>query len=190
MGGTVGPPPMQEEGSHIWLFGYGSLIWKPDFGYQTSFPARLHGYKRRFWQGSTDHRGVPGAPGRVVTLLPAPGHSLLGMVFRLEGDIEPILAALDYREKGGYDRVFVEVEALDGRRVSALTYIATEANPDYLGPADLDVMAAQIAISHGPSGPNLEYLVRLHQALEALGEPDDHVLALMQLVQKRKNGGP
>ncbi|MCA9790730.1 MAG: gamma-glutamylcyclotransferase [Candidatus Eremiobacteraeota bacterium] len=180
---------MHQGASDIWLFGYGSIIWKPDFAYATSFPARLHGYKRRFWQGSTDHRGVPGAPGRVVTILPADGHVLTGMVFRLEGDIAPTLAALDYREKGGYERVVVEVEGFDGQRVTALTYIATETNPDYLGPAEPEAIAAQIAASHGPSGSNLEYLVRLHQALEALGERDEHIGALMRLVVQRKNGG-
>ena len=64
-----------------WIFGYGSLMWRPDFEYCQCHNAWIDGWGRRFWQGSTDHRGVPGAPGRVATLVREPGAKCWGTAF-------------------------------------------------------------------------------------------------------------
>lgn len=169
----------------VWLFGYGSLIWRPDFEYRHREPARAHGYVRRFWQGSHDHRGVPEAPGRVVTLVPDPAGETLGMAFLLDPEVaETVMPALDHREKNGYERLALKVVCSGGRTVEAITYVAHEGNHAWLGPAPLPAMAAQIFVAEGPSGANRDYVFELAAALRALGTHDDHVFALATELDK------
>lgn len=170
-----------------WIFGYGSLIWRPAFASLESRPARLTGFARRFWQGSTDHRGVPGAPGRVVTLVQEPRAECVGMAYRVSDEALPdVLATLDHREKGGYERFDVELSLLPGaERVDALVYVAAPTNPEYLGPAPDEAIAEQIARARGPSGPNAEYVFELERALSALGVLDPRVTELAELLRKR-----
>jgi cation transport regulator ChaC len=169
-----------------WIFGYGSLIWRPTFRFDERRSGWIEGWARRFWQGSTDHRGVPGAPGRVVTLVAEPGARCFGVAYRLPDDgREEILAHLDHREKGGYARHLVDVH-LDPSggpsTLRAVVFIATESNPEYLGPASVAAMAEQIRRAHGPSGPNVEYVLRLAEALRAMHAADEHVFELADAV--------
>ncbi|MBN8481373.1 MAG: gamma-glutamylcyclotransferase [Xanthomonadales bacterium] len=158
-----------------WLFGYGSLIWKADFAYAARRPARLHGWERRFWQGSHDHRGTPQAPGRVLTLVEAPGARCLGMAYSIGADV---LEALDLREKNGYLRVIASLEFDDGERAQGLVYIATADNAAWLGPAADEVIARHVAGAAGPSGSNRDYVLHLADALRGLGAEDAHVFAV------------
>lgn len=170
----------------MWIFGYGSLVWRPGFEYEARRPAFIEGFVRRFWQASTDHRGVPGAPGRVVTLVEQAGGVCHGMVYRIEGAVkDEVLARLDHREKNGYSQHSLHTRFLDdpGRGVEALVYWGTLDNPHFLGPAPLDRMADQIARAHGPSGPNPEYLYELAAALRAMGAQDPHVFELEAAVR-------
>lgn len=167
----------------LWIFGYGSLVWRPDFPHVERRAGWIAGYARRFWQGSTDHRGVPGAPGRVVTLVPEPGARCWGVVYRVASrDRGAVLAGLDQRERGGFDRCEVRVHVAGEPPQEALVYVAGSENSNYLGPAPLDAIARQVRRSRGPSGENAEYVLRLAAALDEIGGEDPHVEALARLV--------
>ncbi|AUX22950.1 gamma-glutamyl cyclotransferase [Sorangium cellulosum] len=171
-----------------WIFGYGSLIWRPAFRFEQMAPGYITGWARRFWQGSIDHRGVPGAPGRVVTLIPEPGARCWGVAYRVAAaDLDEVLRALDHREQGGYVRHDVPLTLADPALATTRTatvYVATPDNPHYLGAAPLADIAAQVLASRGPSGSNVEYVLRLAEALAAMGAEDEHVAALAALVRR------
>lgn len=174
-----------DDDSLTWVFGYGSLIWRPGFPYLAARPAAIDHRSRRFWQGSTDHRGVPGAPGRVVTLIETPGQRCWGRAFALPpAQRLDILARLDHREQGGYLRLALPLHFADGRTVPGVTWIATPDNPEYLGPADPAVIARQVVVASGPSGPNAEYVLKLDEALRADGHEDAHVMAVADQVRR------
>lgn len=167
---------------HVWLFGYGSLIYKADFPYVERRPASIDGWVRRFWQGSHDHRGTPAAPGRVVTLIPQSGSICHGMGYRITPQT---LDQLDVREKNGYLRVITALTLDDERQVEGLVYIATEENAAFLGHASDSEIAAHIARSAGPSGPNRDYLLQLAQALREMQADDPHVFAIERALMAR-----
>ncbi|MGI9325025.1 MAG: gamma-glutamylcyclotransferase [Pseudomonadales bacterium] len=176
----------------VWLFGYGSLIWRPEFSYLEARPARLQGYARRFWQGSHDHRGLPDAPGRVVTLVADPGSHCEGMAYRIDADTaDSVLTALDYREKNGYQRLQLSLRLLDRHQqeVSALVYLATPENFAFLGPAPTAQIAGQIHRSCGPSGHNRDYLFDLARVLRDLSICDPHVFELEAAVRALDHQG-
>jgi cation transport regulator ChaC len=136
----------------------------------------VRGYRRRLDQGSPDHRGTPERLGRVATLIAAPGALCGGAVYRLpERDAPAILAALDVREQGGYDRIDLAAEIVGGPTVTAITWVASPGNPYHLGPAPLTEMVAQIRAAVGPSGANRDYALALDDALRDLGFADPHV---------------
>ncbi|WP_027867657.1 gamma-glutamylcyclotransferase [Massilia alkalitolerans] len=159
----------------VWLFGYGSLIFKADFPFIERRPASIEGWNRRFWQGSHDHRGTESAPGRVATLVPEAGATCHGMAYLVTPEE---FAHLDHREKNGYLRLATEMTFEDGGTAEGIVYIATHENAAYLGPASEQDIARQIATARGPSGPNSEYLLELARALRELGKHDEHVHAI------------
>jgi cation transport regulator ChaC len=86
---------------------------------------------------------------------------------------------LDHREKNGYLRIFTPLHWLDeSGETEGVVYLAGADNEAYLGPASDHDIAAHIARSHGPSGPNSDYVLKLAQALRDMGEHDEHVFAI------------
>ena len=163
-----------------WVFGYGSLIWRQDFPYIDVRRAHIDGWMRRFWQGSHDHRGVQSDPGRVVTLVDAPGERCHGRAFLVEPDV---FEHLDHREINGYERHRVDIY-FDQGQASGVVYHAAENNVAYLGDASLDEMVAQIKRCAGRSGRNVDYVLELAGSLRELEISDPHVFELEALIQE------
>lgn len=168
------------EFDEIWVFGYGSLIYKVDFAYIECVNAHIQGYERRFWQGSHDHRGTPDAPGRVLTLTPVEGAQCFGRAFRVEHDV---FDHLDHREKNGYLRHEISIHLSDQRIVKGLVYIASPENAAFLGEASLLEIGQQIYHSSGPSGENRDYLYQLADALREHHEDDGHVFQIEAILR-------
>lgn len=187
----------------IWVFGFGSLIFKADFEFSHRIEGHIRGYKRVFYQGSTDHRGTVQYPGRTVTLIQSTSSITPGVAYRLSGSPSmqrKTLEYLEYREKQYDSREKMDVYSHDGQILvkDALVYIATdntETNPNWLGPpsntgSDLEAIAHQIATANGPSGPNYEYLFRLADAMRSMGvdQKDDEELFMLESLVKKKLG--
>lgn len=167
-----------------WIFGYGSLMWHPGFEFSENRPAAITGWIRRFWQGSTNHRGVPGAPGRVVSLVPDESAVCRGMAYRVDSKAyRAAVETLRAREQG-YVGVPTSI-VLDGTPRHAdrgLVFIANPDNPSFLGPAPLIEIASQVHEARGPSGSNTEYVTQLAEVLRDLNSDDPHVFELERLV--------
>ena len=164
-----------------WVFAYGSLVFRPGFSYVRREVACIEGFERRFYQGSTDHRGTPEAPGRVVTLVPSAGARCWGVAFGLSvGSVDAVLGRLDFRERGGYARLELPLHGRNGEQLSTsgLVYVANPDNPEWLGEAPYEAMARQVRYSVGPSGRNCDYVLGLARALDEMGIDDPHVFTL------------
>lgn len=192
----------------FWLFGYGSLIWKPPPHFDRRIPGFVTGYVRRFWQASQDHRGTPAAPGRVVTLIERSFWSQLtdhhdsapervwGVAYRIIPErVAEVKEYLDIREINGYTihyTNFYPAPSLDRASlpnqvpIKTLVYIGTPENDQFVGPEDPQKVVEVIFSSRGPSGPNDQYLFGLETALDQLSPEsgDEHVTDLSNRLRK------
>lgn len=164
----------------LFVFAYGSLIFRPSHLFAERRAALVRGYRRAFRQASPDHRGTPEFPGRVVTLLREEGALCHGALYTVDdARIEEALFELDDRESGGYDRaeVLAEVHG-EASPVAAVTWIAQPTNENHLPHAPVESVAGVVLRARGKSGPNIDYVLRLAEALREMGWSDPDVFAL------------
>jgi glutathione-specific gamma-glutamylcyclotransferase len=170
-----------------WVFGYGSLMWRPGFPYQERRAATLHGRRRAFCIYSVHHRGTHQRPGLVLGL--APGGACRGVAYRVaEADWADTYAYLKEREQP--TETYIEarraVRLADGRPVEALTFLSDVRHPQWAGALSLERQAALIAGATGLSGRNIDYLRDLVGHLREEGIRDHGLEALLGLVEARE----
>ncbi|CAG0894548.1 unnamed protein product [Darwinula stevensoni] len=176
---------MSKKPQSLWVFGYGSLCWRPGFQFAQAKVGHVRGFSRRFWQGNTTHRGSPGKPGRVVTLVEDADGMVWGQAYELIN--EDALEYLNHREVvlGGYRSELTLFRSRDeGVEFPVLVFLSVPGSPGWLGPASPRDVADQILTARGPSGHNAEYVLRLaHFLREVIPEDrDDHLFELEALV--------
>jgi cation transport protein ChaC len=175
------PAPSRED---LWIFGYGSLMWRPEFEFVEQVPARLIGEHRALCVYSFDHRGTPEKPGLVLGL--DRGGACRGVAFRVTAarrdDTVNYLRGREqtthvYREV--MRSVWLENDARE--RVAALAYVVDRGHVQYAGRLSLAEQLRYVRQGHGRSGNNRDYVLSTVKSIEAQGFRDSqlHQLALM-----------
>jgi cation transport protein ChaC len=180
----------------LWVFGYGSLMWRPGFSYLERAPARLIGAHRALCVFSFVHRGTPERPGLVLGL--DRGGTCRGIAFRVAGaERAATLAYLRGREQvTNLYRESMRSVWLHGepqRRIQALCFVVDRGHPQYAGRLTLAEQLHYVRQGHGHAGPNRDYVLETVAALEALGyrESELHLLAeRLKGVHEVHVGGP
>lgn len=150
---------MSGMGEH-WVFGYGSLMWRPGFDFLECQPARIGGYHRRLCVYSFVHRGTPERPGLVLGL--DRGGSCHGLAFRIEAS--KWQETLDYlRGREQVTSVYVEAEKpvrllSPEKEVTAVTYLVDRKHAQYAGLLETDSLLKFVLQGNGVSGRCIDYV--------------------------------
>jgi glutathione-specific gamma-glutamylcyclotransferase len=176
--------PKDDPRGDLWVFGYGSLMWRPGFSFIEQVPARLIGEHRALCVYSFDHRGTPEKPGLVLGL--DRGGACRGIAFRVAAQLRH--HTIEYlRSREQTTHVYREVMRsvwLDNearQRISAMTYVVDRGHVQYAGRLPLNEQLRIVQQGHGRSGNNRDYVLSTVRAIEAQGFRDGqlHRLALM-----------
>ena len=174
---------MQDISTH-WVFGYGSLIWRPGFASMSQQQATMPGVHRRLCVYSYRHRGTERQPGLVFGLVR--GGSCRGMAFEVPAaEWHAVRAYLSEREmdRGVYREAVRPLLLADGRRVSALAFLVDEHHPQYAGRLNVAEQVQLVRHGVGESGRNPEYVLETARHLHALGIRDHYVDAIVAALE-------
>jgi glutathione-specific gamma-glutamylcyclotransferase len=173
---------VEHDSGELWIFGYGSLMWRPGFAYLERVSARLIGLHRALCVFSFVHRGTPERPGLVLGL--DRGGMCRGIAYRVAAAARA--ATVDYlRSREQVTSVYletmrrIELEEHARRRVRALCYTVDRSHVQYAGRLTLAESLHYVRQGHGSSGANRDYVLEAVRALDALGyrESELHLLA-------------
>jgi cation transport protein ChaC len=163
-----------EHGSDdLWVFGYGSLMWRPGFRYEECHRAEIRGFHRALCVYSYVHRGTPDRPGLVLGL--DRGGACTGMAFRVApAEAEATIAYLRAREQATlvYQEKRLKITLEDGRPVTALTYVVDHDHEQYAGRLPTEELLRLIRQGEGMSGKNPEYVIATAAHLQEMGVAD------------------
>ncbi len=171
----------------VWLFAYGSLIWKPEIEHEEELVAAAHGWHRSFCLTLTRWRGTPQTPGLMLGL--DRGGACRGLALRLpDGDRRQQLDKLFRREMTvkppSYHPRWMQLSTERGP-LRALGFVINRGGPNYAGPLADDAVAAALASACGHWGSGADYLHNVVANLEARGIHDRHLWRLQELVAAR-----
>ena len=165
----------------LWVFGYGSLMWRPGFDFEERTLAVVRGWRRALCVYSHVHRGTPERPGLVLGL--DRGGSCKGVAFRVApAQAAATLAYLRAREQVTmvYREVTAGVTLADGRRVRALFYVVERGHPQYAGALGLPEVERFVRQGVGISGANPDYVRATWDHMRELGIVDASMAALVR----------
>lgn len=173
-----------------WVFGYGSLIWRPGFAFERSERALAGGVHRRLCIYSHIHRGTREQPGLVFGL--ERGGACVGMAFKVASkDWDEVRAYLEAREQ--VTAVYVEslrpVRLASGEKVEALTFVTDRNHEQYAGRLSLDEQYRLVSRAAGEAGANVDYVLNTASHLRVLGIADRQVQALAGMIEKSRGLG-
>jgi len=171
--------------SDLWVFGYGSLMWRPGFRYLEVVPALLEGFHRSFCVYSRYWRGTPDKPGLVLGL--TPGGDCRGTAFRVAAtDREEVVEYLNERELGGYAYLahYLPVLMENSRVAEAYCFVADRDHRHYAGKLPIIEAAEIIMDAEGKAGLNRDYLINTVRELESRGFGDSELHELLRTVER------
>lgn len=196
----------------LWIFGYGSIVWKHDEVKYTAKVSAAHvrGYRRRFWQYSPCHRGTPTKPGLVVSLYSAGDLEQMeiqssdsdedfddfpdeewrvdGVAFRVTPSYrDKVVKDLVRRERSGFEITWMPIYDRENNIVcdQGMVFVAGIDQGNFAGVKSVEEIADRVQVCYGPSGSNIEYVIRLEEWLQGHGVKDNHVSAVAQAVRDR-----
>lgn len=170
--------------SSHWVFGYGSLIWRPGFPFLSAQKARMQGVHRRLCIVSVHHRGTVERPGLVFGL--ERGGSCVGVAYQVSPeDWESVQDYLREREQVTtvYRETVRPVHLEDGGRARALTYVADPTHEQYAGRLSVDEQARRVREAVGGSGANRDYVINTATHLAQMGIIDRQLAMLSALLE-------